>query len=345
MLYKKIIRPILFRINPVSAYFLALKGLHALRKLFISPKLFNFIFKTDYPALKKDVFGIDFSNPVGLAAGLDKNGEFYNDLSACGFSFIEIGTITPKIQTEPADYDFTKVNNEKIIINNLGIANKGVISIIENLKKERANSIIAANIAHNSSSKDEKVIKDYETLVSLLYDFVDFFVVNASYADDYLRSPLEDPDILAEIMDAVLDTRVNMDSIKPILIKISSDIPVEQLDEILKYSMKSGVDGIVIGDGIKNKPGTLKKRFSNKKGYVCGSILYEKTLSMVKYINEFTKGRLPIIASGGIMTVHQAEEMIKAGASLIELMSGFIYEGPKLVRNILKQLDKTNNHV
>lgn len=293
MLYKRFIHPVLHRINSDNAYTFALAVLHTFRKLFVFRTLFNLFFKSDYPTLNKENSGINFPNPIGLASGLDKNAVYYNDLAACGFGFVEIGTITPKT----------------------------VLSVIKNLKKNNPEVIIAADIAHDSNNNEYKLVKDYETLVSLLYDFVDFFIINAASAESSHRSPLEDPDVMADVLDAVLDKRINMDKLKPLMIKISTEIPTAQLVEILNFSLKSGVDGIVVK-----------------------SDSFEKSKSLISLINKQTKGRLTVIASGCVQSPEEAEEILACGASMLELMNGFACEGPKLVKKILKQLDKPANY-
>lgn len=339
MLYRKILRPVLFRISPLNAYTLAIRTLHLTRSLLLPRKIFDLLFKHEYPSLKTNVFGIDFPNPIGLAAGLDKNAEYYNDLGACGFGFVEIGTLTPGEHPGPEHRQFCKIHHDRSILSDVGIANRGVIPAINRIKNLHPEVIIAANISHDSSSGEDEFRKDYEKMVSLLYDFVDFFIINASYAEDYLHSPLEDPDILAEVMDGVLDKRSDMDVVKPVLVKISPDIPLEQLDEILHYSMASGVDGIVVGDAMRNRKGVLSGRFGDSGGFVSGAALFGKSLEMVRHVSEVCKGRLPVIASGGIMSAADAVAMIEAGASLVELMSAFIYDGPKAVGTMLKHMD------
>ena len=339
MLYSNIIRPFLFRINPGKAYMLAMKCLHMARANIFTRYIFDHLYKSEHPSLKKNVMGLDFPNPVGLAAGLDKNARYSEDLGACGFGFIEIGTVTPKPRKSPSDYSFSKIHHEKSIVSNVGIANKGVLEVINNIKNAHPGVLLAANISHDVGTLDDDLKKDYGKMVSLLYDFVDFFVINASYSEDYTRSPFEDPQIMADVMDEVLDKRSDMDQVKPVLIKVSPDIPLEQLDEIMLYSMASGVDGLVIGDAVRNKPGMLNGKHYPSDGFVSGTAIREKILELVRHAGAFSRGKLSIIACGGVMSAEDAKAMLEAGASLVEIMSGFIYGGPKAVRTILKTLD------
>ena len=342
-MYKFFIRPILFRFNPEFAHQLTMRCLRLLRKLPLARNLVRFFYKRNYPSLEREVFGIRFPNPVGLAGGLDKNADSYNELSHFGFGFIEIGSLTPKAQPGNPKPRLFRLTKDQALINRMGINNKGVLQAIRNLKTYRPQVIIAANIAKNTTSEtQEQVSRDYDYAFSMLYEFVDFFVVNVSCPNVEGLTSLQDISYLSDIMDVILDKPMNMDAYKPILIKISPDISHVQVDEILDYAMRNGVDGIIAGNTTRSRDGLTtspQKVEAIGKGGLSGAPLYEKSLAMVRYLAGKTEGKLPIIGTGGIMTPEQAREMLAAGASLIEIYTGFIYEGPGFPRKILKYLN------
>ncbi len=342
-MYKSIIRPILFKFNPELIHQITMKGLKILGNIPLARNIVRFIYKRDHPALEREVFGIKFPNPVGLAGGLDKNGEVYNELSDFGFGFVEIGSLTAKPQSGNPKPRLFRVVKDNAIINRMGINNQGVKQAIRNLNKKHPQVIIAGNIAPNSSSQGEQVAEDYKTAFTLLYDFVDMFVINISCPNVEGLTSLQDVSSLSDIMDDLLNMRTGFDEYKPILLKLSPDLTHPQIDELIEYSLVSGIDGIVAGNTTRSRNGLTISEDKIKeigKGGMSGAPLYAKNLEMVRYISGKAGGKLPIIGVGGIMTPAQAQEMLDAGASLIEIYSGFIYEGPAFVENILKYLDK-----
>lgn len=342
-MYKYLIRPILFSFNPETAHNLTFKLIAILRYIPFGRKIIRAIYHRESPGLKKEVFGITFPNPVGLAGGLDKNGEFYNDMANFGFGFVEIGSITPKPQEGNPKPRCFRVPADKALINRFGINNKGVKNAVEHLKKERPNVIVAANISKNTTSINEDAAKDYETSFALLYDFVDMFVVNVSCPNVVGLTALQDITFLSDIVDKLLDLRMYYDEYRPILLKVSPDLSSEQLNEIVNYCLRSGIDGIVAGNTTRKRDGlpslTPEKIEAIGNGGLSGAPVYQKNLALVKHIHEVSAGRLPIIGVGGIMSAEQAREMLEAGASLVEIYTGFIYEGPGLVKKIIKNLE------
>lgn len=341
-MYKQLIRPLLFRLAPEKAHNLTLRLLGMFRKLPLMGRMMRLFYSYHDPSLKRNLFGLEFPNPVGLAAGLDKNGEHYNELSWFGFSFIEIGSLTPEPQEGNPKPRLFRLHQDRALINRMGINNKGIFNAIENLKKDPPRSILCASIAKNTSSaSDEDAAEDYKKAFSYMYDFVDMFTVNVSCPNVKGLQHLQDVSYLSDIIDPLLDLRVCYDTYKPLLVKVSVDIPHEELNEILDYCMLSGVDGIVAGntstlrDGLVTDTARLEK-IGN--GGLSGAPLFDRSLDLVKYIHEKTSGRLPIIGVGGIMTSEQASRMLEAGASLIEIYTGFIYEGPSIVKRILKNI-------
>jgi dihydroorotate dehydrogenase len=342
-MYKHLLKPILFRFNPETAHNILFYGLSVLRHVPFARSIIRAIYKKESPSLEKEVFGLKFPNPVGLAGGLDKNGEYYNDMANFGFGFVEIGSLTPLPQDGNAKPRCFRVPQDKAIINRFGINNKGVKNAVEHLKKERPNVIVAANISKNSTSINEDAAKDYESAFALLYDFVDMFVVNVSCPNVVGLTSLQDISFLSEIVDRLLNLRMYYDNYRPILLKVSPDLSKEQLDDIVDYCLRSGIDGIVAGNTTRSREGlTISKEEIEKigNGGMSGAPVHKKNLELVRYIHSKTEGKLPIIGVGGIMSEENAKAMIDAGASLVEIYSGFIYEGPALIKRIIRHLEK-----
>lgn len=343
-MYKHLLKPVLFRFNPETAHNMIFSTLAFLRHIPFARSIIRMAYHRESPKLEREVFGIRFPNPVGLAGGLDKNGEFYNDMANFGFGFVEIGSLTPKPQDGNPKPRCFRVPGDKALINRFGINNKGVLNALEHLKKEKPEVIVAANISKNTSSINEDAAKDYERSFGLLYDFVDMFVINISCPNVVGLTALQDISFLSEIVDRLLDLRMYYDQYRPILLKVSPDLSHEQLDEIIDYSLRSGIDGIVAGNTTRSREGLTSisdeaiREIGN--GGLSGAPLHAKNTELVRYIHTKSEGKLPIIGVGGIMSGEDAKDMIDAGASLVEIYSGFIYEGPGLVKQIIKHLEK-----
>lgn len=343
-MYKHILKPILFQFNPETAHNLLFSLLTILRHIPGARAIMRAIYKKESLKLAREVFGLNFPNPVGLAGGLDKNGEFYNDMADYGFGFVEIGSLTPKPQDGNPKPRCFRVPQDKAIINRFGINNKGVKNAVEHLKKERPEVIVAANISKNTTSINEDAAKDYETSFALLYDFVDMFVVNVSCPNVVGLTALQDISFLSDIVDRLLDLRRYYDTYRPILLKVSPDLSREQMDDIIDYCLRSGIDGIVAGNTTRSREGlTIPQSKIDEigNGGLSGAPVHKKNLELVRYIHTKSQGRLPIIGVGGIMSGKDAQAMIDAGASLVEIYSGFIYEGPGLVKDIITHLENT----
>lgn len=340
-MYKHFLKPILFRFNPETAHNLTMNGLSLLRKIPGAGAVMRLFYSRRTPGLSREVFGLKFKNPVGLAAGLDKNGEHYNELANFGFGFIEIGSLTPLPQDGNPKPRIFRLVKDRSIVNRMGINNKGVKNAVRKLSEDPPRVIVAANIAKNSSSTNEDAPKDFERAFALMYDFVNMFVLNVSCPNVVGLTDLQDVSFLSEITDRLINLRMYFDEYRPILVKVSPDIPRPQLDEILEYCLTSGIDGIVAGNTTRSRDGLAtdpEKVAEIGNGGLSGAALHKANVEMVRYIHERTNGLLPIVGVGGIMSAGDALEMFDAGASLVEIYSGFVYEGPGLVRKILKAL-------
>jgi len=336
-MYRQIIRPFLFCFKPETAHRLYL-ALVRIAAHFPGRHLIRLFHRYDAPGLKREVFGLEFRNPVGLAAGFDHSGDRFNELSDYGFGFLELGSLSSEPQDGGPRPRIFRYRKEKALINRIEARNKGVRYAIDRIQARRPEAIICANITYNAASrKDDEIANDYQKAFSLLYDFVDMFTVSVSRpnADGLLE--VQDRNSLADIIDPLLEFRLCYETYKPILVKFSPDTPQEQLDEMVDYCMLSGIDGVVACDTTRRLD-LLNVRNKPAAGYLSGAPLFERNLAIVKHIHEHTVGRFPIVACGGIMTPEQAAQMLGAGASLIQLHTGLVFEGPKLVKKILKYL-------
>jgi len=287
--------------------------------------------------------GIKFKNPIGLAAGFDKNGEIYNQLSDFGFGFIEIGSLTPNEQIGNPKPRCFRLLSDRAIINRMGINNRGVKFAVSRLKDHKSRTVIGANIIKSTASANDQAPHDYEKSFAQLYDFVDYFVVNVSCPNVKGVTKLQDINSLSQIVDRLTTLRKYFDEYRPILLKVSPDLTFEQLDEIIDLILVSGMDGIVATNTTISRDYLTTPEDSIEfigDGGLSGAPLYRKSLEIVQYIYNKTNGQLPIIAVGGIMTPKQAKEMIDSGASLVQIYTGFIYNGPGFVKSILKYLAK-----
>ena len=338
----KLVRPIFFLLSPERIHGIVMSTLRVINYIPFSGNLMRLIFKYQNPKLEREVFGIKFKNPVGLAAGFDKNGDAYNLMANLGFSFVEIGSLTPEAQGGNPKPRCFRLPKDKAIINRMGINNNGVKYAVEYIKNHKPNCIIGGNLSKNSNVSNEDAPKDYEKSFALLYDFVDYFVLNVSCPNVKNLDKLQNINSLSEIIDRLLTLRRYYDDYRPILLKVSPDIEQKHLDEII--DLVSGLDGVIATNTTRSRENLISDKESVEAigdGGLSGAPLFEKSLSFVKYIHKRTNGTLPIIAVGGIMSPENAKAMLDAGASLIQVYSGFIYNGPAFVKNINKYLAKT----
>lgn len=291
--------------------------------------------------LSREVFGIKFPNPVGLAAGLDKNAEAFDSLGAMGFGFVEIGTLTPKPQPGNPLPRLFRVVQDQAVINRMGFNNRGVADAVKRLKKRKTNVIIGGNIGKNKVTPNENAGDDYEICFNELHPYVDYFVVNISSPNTPNLRELQDKGPLKELLARLMALNAQKTVQKPILLKIAPDLTDSQLDDIIEIVQETGIAGIVATNTtIAREPLTADPKRIEEigAGGLSGAPLKNRSTEVIRYISKKTGGKLPIIGVGGIMSADDALEKLEAGASLIQLYSGFIYEGPGLIRQILNRL-------
>lgn len=342
-MYTHLVRPLLFLLKPETVHALIVN----LIKLFFAipgtKYLTKSVFSYAHPKLKRNVFGIEFKNPVGLAAGFDKNAELYNHFDAFGFSFVEIGTVTPKPQPgNPKPRSF-RLKADKALINRMGFNNKGVSNAKKMLENKRRNVIIGGNIGKNTATPNINAVADYLECFKELYPVVDYFVVNVSCPNIKDLKDLQDTDNLRAILGALTQNRQQQKVRKPILLKISPDLTNEMLDSNISIVTEMGLDGFVATNTTTSRQGLATPESeieSIGNGGLSGLPIKYRSTEIIRYVHEKTNGKMPIIGVGGIMTEKDALEKLAAGASLIQLYTGFIYQGPALAKRICKALVK-----
>lgn len=342
-MYKLLVRPLLFSFDPEWVHYFTLNALRLLNKIPFSSWLFRKIYSYQNSSLEKELFGIKFKNPVGLAAGFDKNGKYIKEMSNLGFGFIEIGTITPKPQPGNPKKRLFRVQNDLAIINRLGINNDGNILCAERLKKNNSDVVIGGNIGKNTTTSNEKADTDYIQNFKILHQYVDYFVLNVSCPNVSNFTKLQDVEFLRKLIPQLKKINSSKPKKKPILIKISPDLNQDQLDETIDLILSENLDGIIATNTTTSRNNLKTNKSKIEKignGGLSGEPLKNKSTEVIRYISKKTNGNLPIIGVGGIMNPKDALDKIKAGADLIQLYTGFIYEGPSIVKKINQYLSK-----
>lgn len=341
-MYKSIVRPLLFTVNPEKIHHVIVSVLKLGYKV---PGLSNFL-KWNYtvksPLLEREFLGMKFNNPVGFAAGFDKDAEVYNPLSMFGFSYVEIGTVTPKSQPGNSKPRMFRLKADSGLINRMGFNNKGVGNAVENLRKPHK-LIIGGNIGKNTSTPNENAVEDYYTVFSELYNHVDYFVVNVSCPNISNLAKLQDKGSLIEILKSLNDKRKTENKRKPILLKISPDLNTKQIDDVIELYYENLIDGIVATNTSITRDNLNESQSSVEKignGGLSGAPLTKKSTEIIRYISTKSNSKIPIIGVGGINSVDDAIDKIEAGATLLQVYTGFIYNGPGFVKKINKAILK-----
>jgi len=341
MMYSKIVRPILFLLSPEKIHSLVVNCIKVSFRIPGIKWIIKKLTKIDHHSLQRSVFGLNFKNPVGFAAGFDKNAEVFEDFGAFGFSFIEIGTVTPKPQAgNPKPRSF-RLKADKALINRMGFNNKGVEYAANKLMKRKGNIIIGGNIGKNTLTPNESAVNDYLFCFKELYDYVDYLVVNISCPNVANLRHLQDGEQLGLILDTLIADRKQRKVYKPILLKVSPDLTYEQLDETIAKAVESGIDGFIATNTTTSRDSLItdsEKVKSIGNGGLSGAPLTKCSTEVIRYIHTKTAGSKPIIGVGGILTPEDAIEKINAGASLVQVYTGFIYSGPMLVKQINKAI-------
>ncbi len=337
-MYEKIIRPLLFNIDPEKVHYFTFS---ILRKLFRVPAIGRIIrkkFTVEDARLEREVFGLKFKNPVGLAAGFDKDAKLYKELSNFGFGFIEIGTLTPKPQPGNEKKRLFRLKEDKAIINRMGFNNGGVAAAVERLKMN-TNVLIGGNIGKNKSTPNEKAVNDYMICFESLFDYVDYFVVNVSSPNTPNLRELQEKEPLTKLLKTLQENNLLKDRPKPILLKIAPDLSDSQLLDIIDIVQATKIAGVIATNTTISREG-LTSSAKDEVGGLSGKPLKNRATEVIRFLSEKSNKAFPIIGVGGIHSAEDALEKLDAGASLIQLYTGFIYEGPQLVRAINEEILK-----
>ena len=344
MFYKTIIRPLMFCIDPEKVHHWVVAFLKVGFKIPFIKFIVHRFYSVKQTSLKTQFCGIDFPNRVGLAPGFDKNALFFNEMVAFDFGFIEIGTVTPRPQPGNAKPRIFRLKADEALINRMGFNNLGVEEAVHQLKENRKGKlIIGGNIGKNTDTPNEKAVDDYIYCFERLYDYVDYFVVNVSCPNVSNLKALQDHDSLDAIMKAIMQRRNLMKVKKPVLLKISPDLNFDQVDDVLGILKETATDGMVVANTTVTREHLTtdaQKVASIGNGGLSGKPLKNRSTELIKYIAQKTNGQLPIIGSGGIIKPADALEKLNAGATLVQVYTGFIYYGPSIVKDINKLLIK-----
>lgn len=335
-MYKLLIRPILFCFDPEQVHHFTFSLIRFLNKIPGFGKLFQWIYEVKNPKLEREVFGLKFKNPVGLAAGFDKDAKLYQELSNFGFGFIEIGTLTPKPQEGNPKKRLFRLKEDSAIINRMGFNNGGVIEAVEHLKKNNG-VLIGGNIGKNKNTPNEDATSDYIICFEALFPHVDYFVVNVSSPNTPNLRALQDKEPLTYLLQTLQNLNVSKPKQKPILLKIAPDLTDEQLLDIIDIISETKIAGVIATNTTLSREG-LQAENKAEMGGLSGKPLTNRSTEVIRFLSEKSNKSFPIIGVGGIHSADDAIEKLNAGASLVQLYTGFIYEGPALIKEINKRI-------
>lgn len=341
----RLIKPIFFQFDPEKVHYFVVKRLKWFHEHFpLGQTILRGSFDVNIKGLEREVFGIKFKNPVGLAAGFDKNGEYIEALSDLGFGFIEVGTVTPLPQPGNDKPRMFRLEEDSALINRMGFNNKGVDTLAERLrllKSKDSDIVVGGNIGKNKNTPNEDALSDYIKCFDRLFDVVDYFVVNVSSPNTPGLRALQEKEPLMELLNT-LQQRNNKNNIsRPILLKIAPDLTNEQLDDIVEIVMTTGIAGVIATNTTIDRSSLQSSEpLRSEAGGLSGKPLMHRSVEVVKYLSAKSNKAFPIIGVGGIHSPKDAQDMLDAGASLVQLYTGFIYEGPGLIKRICKELVK-----
>lgn len=335
-MYKQIIRPILFCFDPEAVHHFTFSLVRFVNKIPGISSLIKSLYTVNDKRLEREVFGLKFKNPVGLAAGFDKDAKLYKELSNFGFGFIEIGTLTPKAQDGNPKKRLFRLLEDSAIVNRMGFNNGGVDEAVKRLNVNNG-VLIGGNIGKNKVTPNEEAVKDYEICFDALYDYVDYFVVNVSSPNTPNLRALQDKEPLTQLLQTLQNKNTTKQKQKPILLKIAPDLTDEQLLDIIDIVKETKIAGVIATNTTISRDG-LKSVNKIEMGGLSGKPLTKRSTEVIRFLSEKSNKAFPIIGVGGIHTAEDAIEKLEAGASLVQLYTGFIYEGPALIKAINKKI-------
>ena len=335
-MYKLLIRPLLFWFDPEEVHYFTFSAIRLISKLPGFSTIFRAIYVIEDKRLETEVFGLKFKNPVGLAAGFDKDAVLYKELSNFGFGFIEIGTLTPKAQDGNPKKRLFRLKQDAAIINRMGFNNKGIEAAIEKLKQNK-DVLIGGNIGKNKLTPNENAVDDYVICFEALYDYVDYFVVNVSSPNTPNLRELQEKEPLTKLLQTLQDLNLARPKQKPILLKIAPDLTDEQLLDIIDIVNTTKIAGVIATNTTISREG-LQSENKAEVGGLSGKPLTSRATEVIRFLSQKSNKSFPIIGVGWIHSAQEAIDKLEAGASLVQLYTGFIYEGPALVKAINKKI-------
>ncbi|MDA3943184.1 MAG: quinone-dependent dihydroorotate dehydrogenase [Bacteroidetes bacterium] len=343
-MYKLLIRPVFFLFDPERIHHAVIALLRLAMAIPGIKAIARSLTTVNDPSLERELFGLHFANPVGIAAGFDKNAEVFEELAQLGFSHIEIGTVTPKAQPGNPKKRLFRLRQDQGLINRMGFNNKGLEAAIRKLRNRSGRVIIGGNIGKNTLTPNADAIVDYVTNFEGLFPYVDYFVVNVSCPNISDLRELQDQDALMAILNAIQQRNKMQAKPKPILLKVSPDLNEKQLDEVIFLVKETGIQGVVatnttISRNMLAKDILLAEKAG--KGGLSGLPIRDRSTEVIRYLAEKSGKAFPIIGVGGIFTPNDALEKIEAGADLVQVYTGFIYEGPLIAKKINKAILKS----
>ncbi|MBB6127932.1 quinone-dependent dihydroorotate dehydrogenase [Mucilaginibacter lappiensis] len=341
-----LLKPILFQFDPEKVHYFVTRNLKRFNRFPGGAALSRAIWDVNNPRLEKEVFGLKFKNPVGLAAGFDKNAELMGEMANMGFGFVEIGTVTPLPQPGNPKTRMFRLPSDGALINRMGFNNFGVDVAAERIATFRRNAkgaqkdlIIGGNIGKNKVTPNEEAVNDYIKCFDRLFDMVDYFVVNVSSPNTPGLRELQEKEPLMHLLNTLQQRNSKNGTSRPILLKIAPDLTDSQLDDIVDIVQQTGIAGIIATNTtISRENLTAAESLKNELGGLSGKPLTKRSTEVVRYLHQKSNGSFPIIGVGGIHSADDAMEKLQAGASLVQLYTGFIYEGPGLIGRINKKL-------
>lgn len=340
-MYKAILRPFFFLFDPEKIHHFVFKLIRFTNAIPGVAAVNKKIFGIEDKRLEREVFGLKFKNPVGIAAGFDKNAVLINQLENYGFGFIEIGTATPKPQDGNPTPRMFRLKEDEALINRMGFNNLGAVEIAKNLRNRKTKLIIGGNIGKNTATSNDNAKADYIYSFNVLHDVVDYFVVNVSCPNVKNLTKLQDTEFLTELLGELKTLNAAKPVQRPILLKIAPNLDHNALDEIIELIANTGIDGVVATNTETSRDGLKTPKEEVDKignGGLSGKPVRERSTEIIRYLSTKSNKAFPIIGVGGIHSEEDALEKIEAGADLVQVYTGFIYEGPKLVKRINKAI-------
>jgi len=340
-MFRLLIRPVLFWFKPETAHHLA-AGLFSVVLYIPGMRAFvRWMYAPTSNTLRISKKGLHFPSPVGLAAGFDKDAKLFHNFGLLGFGFIEVGTVTPRAQDGNPKPRLFRLPKDRALINRMGFNNEGVGAMVERLKKRSEGLIIGGNIGKNKDTPAEKAHEDYLICFEKLYDYVDYFAINVSSPNTPGLRGLQEKEPLMLLLSTIIEARKLKPVTKPVLLKISPDLSEEQVREIAGICKANGLDGIIAANTTLSRDGLSSKTYEIEdcgSGGLSGLPLKARSNRIIKVVREVLGDEALVIGCGGIEHIEDAADKLAAGADLVQIYTGFIYEGPRLIKNINKQL-------